>query len=469
MPAVFFIGEEKGGKKMKIQMPQAVHFLIERLEREGCEAYAVGGCIRDSLLGREPKDWDICTSASPSRVMEIFADLSVVPTGIKHGTLTVIVEGQPYEVTTFRKDGDYPDGRRPESVDFVDDLFEDLARRDFRINAMAYNDRRGLQDPFGGRKDIEKRMIRTVGSPRLRFSEDYLRLLRALRFAVTLDFALEEETELAISELGENICRVSAERIREEFVRMIGSSAGVRALRLMESSNLLRYIFPELFHCIGAEQHHPCHSKDVWGHTLDVLGNLGEAPLCLKLAALFHDIGKVQTRTSDEKGTDHFYGHEHRSALMAEEIMRRLHFSNEQIEKVCILVRSHSYRPELRKSAVRRWIRRIGKEHLFFLLKLQEADALAHTCGEEMIADLRAVGRMAEEILSRREPMSMRELAISGRDLLAMGYAEGKEIGRIKERLLQHVLDHPEDNDREILKRRVGELSLTEGDFPAPF
>lgn len=442
---------------MKIQMPQAVHFLIERLEREGCEAYAVGGCIRDRLLGREPKDWDVCTSAHPLRVLEIFSDLPVIPTGIKHGTLTVIVEGRPYEVTTFRKDGDYQDGRRPASVDFVDALEEDLARRDFRINAIAYNEKRGLQDPFGGREDIEKKLLRTVGSPRLRFSEDYLRMIRAVRFAAGLNFEPEEEMMGQIRELAPKIRKISAERIRQELLRMLDSPHSLRAIRLLEGSGLLRQILPELSACIGVEQNHPLHGKDVYEHTLEVLENLGEAPVLLKLAALFHDIGKPKTKSSDEKGIDHFYAHEQVGAQMSREILSRLRFSNDEIELVTSLVLHHAYHPEGRRAAVKRFIRKVGKDRLGFLLELQSADIRTRSGREDALRQQESLGAMIEDIFSAEEPMAMGDLALSGKDLLAMGYVQGKEIGRIKESLMQHVLEHPEDNEKEILGRIVRE------------
>lgn len=436
---------------MRIDLPQGVRTIVESICRKEYEAYVVGGCVRDSLLGKDPKDWDICTNALPQEVMNIFEDCLVIPTGLKHGTVTVVQDGVPYEVTTYRTDSEYTDGRHPRRVDFVQNLREDLARRDFTINAMAYSEEEGLQDYFGGQRDLEQKVIRTVGTPEERFSEDYLRMLRAIRFASVLGFSIEEVTFRAIQKQAGSIRRISGERVRDELSKMMGSDHAVDALEKLRKSGLLRYVLPELEACVGCTQHHPCHAKDVYGHILEVLGALEGAEEVVKWAALFHDIGKVWTKSVDEKGIEHFYAHEAKSAAMSRQILRRLRFSNQAIEDIGILVKNHGYLPKIERTAVKRFLRKIGETNVYRLIALQEADRKAHTDGDTYGEYGEALKKMIEDILAMQEAVYLKDLKLTGKDLIEMGYPQGRIIGEIKSALLQHVIEHPQDNEKERL------------------
>lgn len=436
---------------MRIDLPQGVRTIVESICRKEYEAYVVGGCVRDSLLGKDPKDWDICTNALPQEVMNIFEDCLVIPTGLKHGTVTVVQDGVPYEVTTYRTDSEYTDGRHPRRVDFVQNLREDLARRDFTINAMAYSEEEGLQDYFGGQRDLEQKVIRTVGTPEERFSEDYLRMLRAIRFASVLDFSIEEVTFRAIQKQAGSIRRISGERVRDELSKMMGSDHAVDALEKLRKSGLLRYVLPELEACVGCTQHHPCHTKDVYRHILEVLGALEGAEEVVKWAALFHDIGKVWTKSVDEKGIEHFYAHEAKSAAMSRQILRRLRFSNQAIEDIGILVKNHGYLPKIERTAVKRFLRKIGETNVYRLIALQEADRKAHTDEDTYRKYGEALKQMIENILAMQEAIYPQDLKLTGKDLIEMGYPQGRIIGEIKSALLQHVIEHPQDNEKERL------------------
>lgn len=436
---------------MRIDLPQGVRTIVEAICRKEYEAYVVGGCVRDSLLGKDPKDWDICTNALPQEVMNIFEDCLVIPTGLKHGTVTVVQDGVPYEVTTYRTDSEYTDGRHPRRVDFVQNLREDLARRDFTINAMAYSEEEGLQDYFGGQRDLEQKVIRTVGTPEERFSEDYLRMLRAIRFASVLDFSIEEVTFRAIQKQAGSIRRISGERVRDELSKMMGSDHAVDALEKLRKSGLLRYVLPELEACVGCTQHHPCHTKDVYRHILEVLGALEGAEEIVKWAALFHDIGKVWTKSVDEKGIEHFYAHEAKSAAMSRQILRRLRFSNQAIEDIGILVKNHGYLPKIERTAVKRFLRKIGETNVYRLIALQEADRKAHTDEDTYRKYGEALKQMIENILAMQEAIYPQDLKLTGKDLIEMGYPQGRIIGEIKSALLQHVIEHPQDNEKERL------------------
>jgi len=307
---------------MKIQMPQEVHRILDILSFYGYDGYIVGGCVRDSILNKTPNDWDICTNCTPEKMLEVFSCFKVIPTGLKHGTLTVVINGQNYEVTTYRIDGEYINGRHPEQVEFTNNLKEDLKRRDFTINAMAYNTKEGLIDYYGGITDIFNKKIRCVGNPFERFSEDYLRMLRAIRFSAQLGYSLDAETLKEIKKLSKNIIDISEERIREELNKILMADIPSRGLKLLSSTDLLKYIIPELEMCVGFQQHNPNHDKDVFNHILSVVDNT-EKDLILRLAALFHDIGKPETFSLDEDGVGHFYKHHLKSSDIADEVMKR--------------------------------------------------------------------------------------------------------------------------------------------------
>ncbi|HEX4354592.1 MAG TPA: HD domain-containing protein [Polyangiales bacterium] len=438
-------------------IPQSVIALCERVRAGGFRAWIVGGSLRDTLLGRVPKDWDLATSAMPQEMMRLFK--RVVPTGLAHGTVTVLWDDVPYELTTLRGEGAYSDSRHPDEVFFVKDIDEDLARRDFTVNALAYDpleDR--LIDPFGGALDLERGLLRTVGDARDRFSEDGLRVLRAARFVATLGFRLDEATAAAIPQALPSFERVSKERVRDEWLRTMLAPRPSRAFEVMRESGILAVSCPELIEQVGCEQN-KYHAFDVWNHSMACLDASPVDPL-QRMAALLHDLGKPRTRERSDKTNDFtFYGHEVVGADMAEDWLRRFRFSNDERRKIVHLVRQHliCYSSEWSDAAVRRFVRRIGPENVGELLALGRADALAK--GRPVESELAAldelVGRIEES--SRGAAFGTKDLAISGHDVMArLGSAPGKIIGQVLERLLERVLDEPALNDRDAL------LSLVE-------
>lgn len=460
---------------MKIEIPQEVLTLMKKIKAKGYEIYVVGGCVRDRLLGSSPKDWDLCTDAQPEEIMEVFEDFSVIPTGIRHGTVTVIGHHQHYEITTYRKERKYTDGRHPMQVDFVRDLREDLLRRDFTVNAMAYNETEGLKDYFGGQDDLQKRVIRTVGEAEKRFSEDYLRMLRAVRFATVLDFEIESDTMEAIVKYAPRIMDISKERIREELCKIMESQNAVSGIRTLEASGLLSQILPELQACKGCLQKHPSHDNDVYGHILEVLGYLSEAPSKVKWAALLHDIGKADVKLMDEDGIAHCYGHEEERLQKSRAILQRLKFSNRAIEEITLLVKNHGYLPKLEKKAVKRFLQKIGEHNVKELMILQRADQQTHVgrCKDENYwTDLQTI---IDQIVADREAITMSDLKLTGKDLIAMGCPQGARIGELKAKLLQHVLEHPQDNKkeklielaREWMKDEIGQRMICSSDREA--
>ena len=440
--------------EIKIKMPINVKKILSILYFEGCAGYIVGGCVRDSILGLVPNDWDICTNCVPGEMLHIFSPFKVILTGFKHGTVTVVIGGENYEITTYRIDGDYIDGRHPEEVIFTDKLKEDLRRRDFTINAMAYNDRVGLIDYYGGVQDILDKKIRCVGDPVERFKEDYLRMLRGVRLATQLEYNLESGTFDAIKELCGNIVNISAERIREELNEILLSRTPSVGFRLLDVTGLLKYIMPELETCVGFEQHNPCHHEDVFNHTLSVVDNT-ESDLILRLAALFHDIGKPETFVLDARGRGRFYNHSVIGAEIAEDIMKRLRYDSRSIEQVAILVKEHMSRYEnLSDKAMKRFINRVGRDNIDRLFKLQIADIEA--IAEEDEIDVSGILKLKGEvkrILDEKQPLSVKDLEVDGYNLMELGIPEGKQIGTILTELLEIVLENPETNKKDILMK----------------
>lgn len=424
---------------------------MRRMEAKGYEIYVVGGCVRDRLLGKNPKDWDLCTNAQPEEVMKVFEDLPVIPTGIRHGTVTVIADNRPYEVTTYRREQAYMDGRHPKQVDFVRDLREDLLRRDFTVNAMAYNEKEGLQDYFGGQEDLRKKVIRTVGEAKRRFSEDYLRMLRAVRFAAVLEFEIAPDTLAAILQNAPKIRSISKERVREELNKIMESRNAVLGIRKLEESGLLEQILPELQACKGCLQEHPSHDKDVYGHSLEVLSHLSGAEVKVKWAALLHDIGKPDVKSMDENGIAHFYGHEAESAQKGCAILRRLKFSNREIEDITLLVKNHGYVPVLERTSVKRFLRKIGEQNVKEWMLLRQADQKAHVSRYEDDHYWTDLQVMIDQIHADREAIHMSDLKLTGKDLIEMGCPQGPMIGALKNKMLRHVLEHPQDNETEKL------------------
>ncbi|MCC8028587.1 MAG: HD domain-containing protein [Lachnospiraceae bacterium] len=438
---------------MKIRLPEKVSYIIEELNKAGYDAYAVGGCIRDSVLGREPQDWDITTAAKPAQVKTLFGH--TIDTGIQHGTVTVMLDREGFEVTTYRIDGEYEDARHPKDVYFTSSLQEDLKRRDFTINAMAYNDDAGLVDAFDGLGDLKRGIVRCVGNPEDRFHEDALRMLRAVRFAAQLGFRLDDATRAAIVRLAPHLNRISAERIQTELVKLL-LSPHPEEMRTVYETGLTDVFLPEFSVMMRTPQQNPHHCGSVGEHTIR---SLCEVPpdRVLRLAMLFHDVAKPLCARRDEDGVDHFHGHPQKGAEMTGQIMRRLKFDNDTITKVKALVRTHDDRPyPLTERNVRRSVFRCGEAQYPALFAVKRADILAQSdyLKKEKLEYLDEYEAVYDRIMEARQCLSLRDLAVSGSDLIAEGVLPGKEIGRILKDMLEEVLEHPEHNDKEELLRR---------------
>lgn len=434
---------------IRINLPDKVNYIIHTLTEHGYEAFAVGGCVRDSVLGRTPQDWDITTSAKPEQVKSVFRH--TIDTGIQHGTVTVLAEQEGFEVTTYRIDGEYEDARHPKEVRFTPNLLEDLRRRDFTINAMAYNEQAGLVDAFDGLADLERGCIRCVGCAKERFSEDALRMLRAVRFAAQLGFQIEEETKKAVLDLAENIAKVSAERIQAELIKLLVSAHPeelITAYRL----GLTAVFLPEFDVMMETPQKNPHHCCNVGIHTIQAV-QLVPADKILRLTMLLHDVAKPVCRTTGTDGIDHFYGHPKKGSEMAHVILRRLKFDNDTIGRVCRLVQWHDDNPKLEEAVIRRAINRIGMEQYPELFMVKRADICAQSrfMREEKLSYVDSYERMYLEILKKKECLTLKQLAVKGRDLIADGMKPGKEIGEVLDALLQIVLEDPKENTKEKL------------------
>lgn len=442
-------------------IPPEVQGLAARLRERGRRAWVVGGCVRDLFLGRESADWDLCTDARPDELMKIFP--RAIPTGIAHGTVTVLVAGKGYEVTTLRGEATYSDGRRPDAVHFVDDITADLARRDFTVNAIAIEPETGtVIDPFEGRRDLEARVLRAVGDARERFSEDGLRVLRAARFVATLEMELEPSTLAAIAPTLDTYRKVSAERVRDEWVKTMKAARPSRAFDVMQKTGILAVTCPELVEGVGVEQN-KWHAYDVWRHGMECMDACVGDPV-LRIAALLHDVGKPRTRAFSDKTQDFtFYEHERIGAEIADPICARLKFSNEERARIVHLVRHHlfHYNAEWGDAAVRRWIRRVSPERLEDLYRLNEADVRAK--GKDATPDLDALTRLkahVEAVMAAGDALSVRDLKINGRDLMtSLGLKPGPVLGRVLNELLEEVLTDPSLNERERLLERARALA----------
>ena len=452
---------------MNIQVPEKVNKIIETLLAHGHEAYAVGGCVRDSLLGREADDWDITTSASPYEVKELFR--RTIDTGIQHGTVTVMFDKEGFEVTTYRIDGEYEDGRHPKEVLFTKNLAEDLKRRDFTINAMAYNEQAGMVDIFGGVKDLENKIIRCVGVAGERFDEDALRIMRAFRFSAQLGFAIEENTKAAAAEQAENLKKISAERIRVELTKLLLSHHTDRLL-WMQQNGITKIVLPEFDAMLATEQKNSNHLYNVGEHTLKVLEQIGtegkwtkKELQVLRFAALLHDVAKPETQVTDGQGEHHFPKHGEAGAKKAKEIMRRLKFDNETTDLVVRLVAAHEQyisitdSHERNMAAMRRMMHCLGPDLMKYLWELQRADILSQNPAslEHKMLILNKTKRLHQEVEERNDCVLLKQLAVNGKDLIELGAAPGKQLGEILEQLLQEVLDTPELNQREVLLQRA--------------
>lgn len=441
---------------MKIRLPEKVDTIIKRIQSAGFEAYAVGGCVRDSLLGREPGDWDITTSALPHQVKGLFE--KTFDTGIEHGTVTVLLGREGFEVTTYRIDGEYEDSRHPKDVIFTGNLAEDLKRRDFTINAMAYNEETGIVDIFGGVDDLAKRTIRCVGDARERFGEDALRILRAVRFAAQLGFEIEEETKAGIREMAGDLANISAERIQAELIKMVISFHPEQILEAWELG-ITKVILPEFDVMMETGQETPHHKYNVGIHTVKAMEAVAPDKV-LRLTMLLHDCAKPQMKTIDENGVAHFKGHDVEGEETAKVILKRLKFDNDTMRKVCRLVRWHDYRMPATPKAVRRAVYKIGEDLFGDYLEVRKADLKAQGDyqREEKEKNLRGVEACYQEILEKEQCVSLKSLAVSGSDLIAVGMSPGKEIGIMLQKLLDYVIEHPEANEKDTLLALISKL-----------
>ena len=428
-------------------IPQEVCAVLQTLERAGYEAYIVGGCVRDILMGKPPHDWDVTTSALPEETMALF-DHFAIPTGLRHGTVTVRSGKTACEVTTFRTDGDYPDHRHPAAVTFTRSLREDLQRRDLTVNAMAMDVHGTLHDPFGGRADIRRRILRCVGVPERRFREDALRILRTLRFSATLGFAIQADTHRSLRERRDDLRYVAAERVREELTKLL---CGADVLRvLLEDPQVLGVVLPEILPCVGFDQHNRHHCCDVWGHTAHAVAAAPPDPV-LRWAMLLHDLGKPSCFTLDDQGVGHFHGHHRPGAEMAEAICRRLRFDKAAARQICTLVRYHDRPIPLTERAIRRAMNQLGVEGLRQLCAVKRADNLAqHPDYRSRQREIDEGEAIMDALLERDACFSLKQLAVNGRDMAALGL-EGPAIGQMLQALLEAVMDGTADNDRDAL------------------
>ena len=432
-----------------MNLPVPVQTILSRLREAGYSAYAVGGCVRDTLLGKEPKDWDICTSAQPGQTRTVFAKEHLVETGLKHGTVTVVLDHVPYEITTYRVDGAYTDHRHPDTVAFVDQVDQDLSRRDFTVNAMACGEDGEILDLFGGREDLSRRLIRCVGNPAARFGEDALRVLRALRFASVLDFEIDTDTEQAVREMYPTLNRVAAERIREELIRMLCGKGVGRILR--EYTEVITFLIPCLKPSVGYDQQNPHHLYTVWEHIIRAVELVPPEPV-LRMTMLLHDSGKPMTRTTDEQGTGHYKGHQAVSARLAAETLAGLRFDRASADRIVRLVEAHDIPLSTERKRLLRLLNRFGETDLRALFQIHMADRIATGTrnpehAREHFEELNAA---LDALLAEKPCFTLKDLQVRGDDLTARGM-RGPEVGNTLRRLLEQVMDGTLPNTKEAL------------------
>ena len=438
---------------MIINIPNNVQFIIDTFYNNNHEAFMVGGCVRDCLLGLTPKDYDITTSALPNITESLFE--KTIPTGIKHGTVTVILDNENLEVTTYRTEGNYLDNRHPESVEFVSNIEEDLSRRDFTVNALAYNNKEGLIDYFNGIDDIKNKIIKAVGDPNKRFQEDALRMLRAIRFSCQLGFKIDELTYLAIKENYRLIKNISIERIRDELCKILISANPCDGLNLLKDTGILEIIIPEIHILIGYTPLCNNHNRDVFNHTLNVINNTSSNDLILRLSALFHDVGKLNTLKQLPNGHCYFPGHAQEGAIICKPILSRLKFDNNTIDKVSKIIYDHlvldvNYMPT--DGEIKRLLRRVGSGNIFTLFELQKADITSLWDPIPFLKKVDYISDRVKLILENKEPLYIKDLAVTGSDLMThLNIKPGKIIGEILNSLLESVLDDKNLNNKENL------------------
>ena len=438
---------------MNIILPESVKKIIDVLKQNGYEGYAVGGCVRDTILGRKPQDWDITTSAKPEEVKALFPH--TIDTGIEHGTVTVMDQHVGYEVTTYRIDGEYEDARHPKNVFFTPKLEEDLKRRDFTINAMAYNEENGLVDLFEGELDLQRKVIRCVGNPMERFQEDALRMLRAIRFAGQLGCTIDEDTQKAIKSLAPTIKKVSAERIQVEMVKLLVSDHPEEILTAYKLG-LTKVFFPEFDKMMETTQNSKHHVYTVGEHTVKALQNVKKDKV-LRLTMLLHDVAKPICKITDKNGADHFKGHQEEGAKMAKNILKRLKFDNATINQVVRLIKAHDDRPKLDEKSIRHAMNNNGLECYPDLFDIQKADYLAQSeyNREKKAEYLRKYVDIYRSIVDKGQCVALKDMMINGNDLIELGVNPGKEIGDVLRKLFEKVLDSPELNEKEKLTKIV--------------
>lgn len=438
--------------KFNIKVPAPVYFIIQELEKCGYEAYMVGGCVRDSVLGRKPHDYDICTSATPDEILKVFPHEEIIPTGLQHGTVTILINDEPFEVTTYRIDGKYSDNRRPDKVEFTDSLIEDLKRRDFTINAMAYNPRTGLIDPFNGLMDIRNERIQCVGSAKERFGEDALRILRAIRFDSQLDFVMEPETNWEIHQQYKSLENISIERINSEFCKIALSDNF--CVELLLYKDVFSVFIPELKDMFDFPQNNPYHAYDVFEHTIHAIEKCESDELAVRLAVFFHDFGKPYCYQDGEDGYRHFKGHGRVSADITDAIMKRLRFDNETRNNVVELVYYHDATFEVGKKYVKRWLNKIGEKQFRRLLEVRRADIKGQKPDyeAERIEKVNNIERILEEVLAEESCFSLKDLAVNGNDVKEnMMLKEGKDVGYWLNEILDRVIDGELNNNKDDL------------------
>ena len=433
-----------------VSLPENVKMIIERLQNSGYSCYAVGGCVRDCLLGREPHDWDFATSALPGDIERVFSDMRTVDFGKHYGTIAVIIDKEQYEITTYRVDGDYSDARHPDMVRFSTSLLDDLSRRDFTVNAMAYNDIDGLVDPYGGQSDLEYGVIRCVGVPSERICEDALRILRALRFASVLGFSIEPTTSEAILKGRRLLTEIAPERIAAELLKLLCGEKVDFVLRRYRS--VIAVFIPELQGTFDFEQNNKHHNRDVYRHMVASVKNIEPDPL-LRTVMLFHDIGKPISRTVDRQGVSHYKNHPVLGAAMTEEILRRLCMPRMFIEEVCTLIRYHDLRLQPVTADIKRYLNLLGPGAMRKLYKIRLADTYAQSMymREEKLRILEEVNAEMERIVASGECYNLSMMAVNGSDLIHIGIVNGKQIGEVLNALLEKVITGELPNDKEAL------------------
>ncbi len=434
---------------MKICLPENVKKILDTMHQAGYEAYVVGGCVRDGILGREPGDWDITTNALPEDTKRLFK--RTIDTGIEHGTVTIMMGKEGYEVTTYRIDGEYEDNRHPSEVTFTKNLTEDMKRRDFTINAMAYNEEEGLIDRFGGLEDIDAGIIRCVGEPEERFSEDALRIMRAVRFSAQLNYEIEEKTKEAIKKLAETLKKISAERIQTELVKLILSEHPEK-IRDAYELGITGVILPEFDRCMETPQNNPHHMYNVGEHIIKSL-EFVRSDRVLRLTMLMHDIAKPVTINIDSEGICHFKGHAELGVQMAHDIFRRFKFDRNTMDRVCNLIKYHDDRFPANPRTIRRAMNRVGVSEFPFLMEVRYADTMAQSefHREEKLQLIEDTKKLYNEIIDNKDCVTIKELAVNGKDLIALGINPGKQIGEILSLMLADVIDEPEHNSKEYL------------------